>query len=391
MSTTAANSSSLVAMANSPGTLDIGYGRARLRLGIFGVGLWVVISAMFLLIDAAERVRQQLPDDRLRDIVMIVLLLIFYVLVQLPFDWFGGHRTPKQFGRRTQAAGPYALTLLRGVTVHTALLCISMLALYFGGVLAGITGAFIAGLLWLITLASTRGVLAQLVARLRPATSIRDMADTELMGSDDEGFTGGITGLIRPRTNILAAHWRNHLSPQTFELAMARRQQVMRSNAWLQGRLGAFAFTALGLLAALLLSDPEQAGTGVGIVETILWFTLWSFAGLLILPTLSRSAVHHIDQHLITSGTDPESFSRFVAALDQLQDGEPVRPGLIEIIFHPIPSVSKRQNHDRPIRFVFWDIARTTVYFSIAGGSLLTRSVHCNVGWPARWVWLPTD
>ncbi|MFK7788332.1 MAG: hypothetical protein AB8C95_02415, partial [Phycisphaeraceae bacterium] len=150
-------------------------------------------------------------------------------------------------------------------------------------------------------------------------------------------------------------------------------------------------FTAVGLLLALLLSGPGQAGTGAGVIESALWFTLWSFAGLLVLPTLSRDAVYQIDQQLIADGIAPERLDHLTAALDQMQDGEPVRPGWVEAIFHPVPSVTKRQSRGRAGRLAFWDIARTSVYLGIGAGSLLTRSVHCNVGRPALWVWLPTD
>lgn len=78
--------------------------------------------------------------------------------------------------------------------------------------------------------------------------------------------------------------------------------------------------------------------------------------------------------------------------LDELQDGEPMRPALVETLFHPIPSVQTRLDGPRAQgRIGYWDAARTSVYLSLAGLGLLSRAVHCNCGRPSLWVFLPTD
>lgn len=371
--------------------VDNGYGRARLRLGITGVGLWVIISTTLLSVGAAAAVRQQLPAGLLGEVLIVALLLGVYVLAQLPVDWLGGYTVPKHYGRQTQPAGVHAQTLLRGISAHTAVLFTSAAVLYIGGMLGGLIGAFVAGMVWTLVLMASRGNLAHIVATLTPAASIDEASQIELLHSSDEGFTGGIAGAISPQKNILPAAWKQQLSPEQFDLAKSRREQVIRSGMWQTGRLGAFLFTATGLFFALMLSGSEQAGTGVGVVETALWFTLWSFAGLLFLPTLSRAAVYRIDEQLIHDGIDAVRLDHLTAALDRMQDSEPNRPRWVEWVFHPVPSVSNRHSRNQGARIAFWDIARTSVYLGIGAGSLLTRSVHCNVGRPALWVWLPTD
>lgn len=370
---------------------DNGYGRARLRLGITGVGLWVVVAIMALASDTTSLISKQLPTGIAGDAAIVGLTLAIYVVLQLPLDWLGGYRVPKQFGRQVPSATAYTKALARGITVHTLILFISASVLYLGGKLGGIGGAFIAGILWMLVLATARGVIAQLTAKLSPETMIRDKAGVELLESEDEGFTGGINGLINPRANVLPAAWREKLSPEQFELAIRRRQKVIESGAWQQGRIGAFSFTASGLLLALLLAGSDAAGTGAGVIETALWFTLWSFAGLLILPTLSRAAIYRTDQQLIQEGVEPRMFQQLTHTLDGYQDGEPRRGRWVERIFHPIPSASNRSATKAMKSGGFWDIARTSVYLGIGSMSLLTRSVHCNVGRPALWLWLPTD
>lgn len=377
---------------NTPENLDIGYGRARLRLGIIGVGLWVVVSSALLITNAMQVIREQLSTGFSGDLMIITLLLVAYVLIQLPLDYLGGYLVPKRFGRNVEPINAYIATLTRGLVAHTSVLFCSALILYLSGSLAGLLGAFLVGMLWTLCLAAGRPIVARVVASFSIHESQkRDAIDTKLIHSSDEGFTGGITGLLSPKTNIMSARWRKTLGDEQFDLAEARRAVVMQSGAWRAGRIGAVVYTSAGLLVALWLAGPAAAGTAVGVVETGLWFTLWSFAGLLILPTLSRAAVYNTDQQLIQAGRDAKQIDELAHQLDRFQDGEPTLNAWVERIFHPIPSASSRITEKAPAKIVYWDIARTSVYLGLGSLSLLTRSVHCNVGRPALWVWLPTD
>ena len=369
---------------------DSGYGRARLWLGITGVGLWVIVSVSLLTTDVIATVADQLPEGLAGDALLVGLLLAAYVLLQLPLDLLGGYYVPNCFGRQVQPTDAYVKILVRGIAVHSIILFLSATILYAGGSIAGMPGALIAGVLWMLNLAALRGTVAGFVAKLSDSTLVDEQAGTKLLSSTDEGFTGGITGLLTPKTNILPKAWKNNLSHDQFELAMARRETVISDGTWRKGRIGAFTFTSIGLLFALLFAGPSAAGTGVGVVETGLWFTLWSFLGLLILPTLSRAAIYNTDQKLMQQGIDPAAFEELTHRLDQLQDGEPRRARWIERIFHPIPSAAKRTTEPGTAGG-FWNIARTSVYLGLSSLSLLTRSVHCNIGRPALWVWLPTD
>lgn len=395
LSTTAIHSSPKYLTGQSRPTKSDGYGRARLRIGISGVGFWVVVSCGLLALDVGTA-RAGMPGGILGDLLPIGMLLSLYAVIQLPFDWMGGYLLPKRYGRPIEPAPKMVLVLLRGVGAHLILLMCSALALYTGGVFGGVAGAYVAGLIWVSVLAVGRNVLARTVAdfdakQCSDAPYDSRIIPTELMDSADEGFTGGITGFVTPGKNILPAAWRETLTPTQFALIRGRREAVIRSGAWRAGRLAALAFTGLGLLIALMLAGPESAGTGVGVVETSLWFTLWSFLGLLFLPTLARRAVYRIDQQMLADGHDLGQYHELWSVLDGLQDDEPTRPRWVERIFHPIPSVMNRRRENATRASGFWDVARTSVYLGMGGMSLLTRSVHCNVGRPALWVWLPTD
>jgi len=44
-----------------------------------------------------------------------------------------------------------------------------------------------------------------------------------------------------------------------------------------------------------------------------------------------------------------------------------------------------------PHGWAAWHAARTALYLSWAGVGLLGRAVHCNLGRPEVWVFLPSD
>jgi hypothetical protein len=117
--------------------------------------------------------------------------------------------------------------------------------------------------------------------------------------------------------------------------------------------------------------------------------------GLLILPTPSRAATRRADARLVSEleENDRRLFAATLGTLDRLQDDEPERPASVESIFHPIPSLeSRRRALDEPSPGLApWHVARTAIYLSIAGMNPLHRLVHCNVGRPELWVFLPAD
>ena len=116
------------------------------------------------------------------------------------------------------------------------------------------------------------------------------------------------------------------------------------------------------------------------------------FAGLLIMPTLSRRGVVAVDELCRAEGWNAQMITHNMDVLDRLQDGEPVRPSLVETIFHPVPSVHSRLEGPTAHGVIgFWDSARTSIFLSISGLGLLGRAVHCNCGRPSLWVFLPTE
>jgi len=290
------------------------------------------------------------------------------------------------------------LSLFRGTVTHGSLLLFTAILIMAAGRYTGVAGTVTAGLVISFLLLRLRVPIASMMSgsALVHAPVAKSADDQKLKvttaASSDEGFTGGIVGVLRPRFQILPMKWREVLGPEGFELAASRRTLAVTTGSWRRGRMVALLFTAVGLLVAAMLVDPPQLGTAWGTIQLSLWFSLWSFLGLLTLPTLSRRGVIEIDERAQAEGYSASLMRANTERLDRLQDGEPMRPSLVETIFHPVPSVENRLEGPRSHHVTgFWDAARTSIYLSLAGLGLLGRAVHCNCGRPSLWVFLPTD
>ncbi|MFG0274697.1 MAG: hypothetical protein ACF8QF_06540 [Phycisphaerales bacterium] len=365
------------------------YGRARLWLGISAVGSVVVLAAAALAIDAPGALTSAIAHP----IGALGAFIGACALLHLPFDILGGYLLPRRHGRAHPVAPAFVIGLLRGAVLHAAMLfgtaCLLLLAGRIGGFALTVAAGCAAALLLLVL----QEPIARLLAPMRVTRTDSDGARAVvLVSSSDEGFTGAVTGVFRARRIIMPDRWRETLRERGFAIALRRRRIAIDSGAWRRGRLVAFAFTGAGLLISALLAGPERMGTAEGVMRLSLFFTLWTFAGLLTLPTLSRAAVASIDAQLRDTVDDEAEVDAVIDRLDTLQDAEPERPRLVETIFHPVPSVTNRQRgrDTAPLRAA-WNVARSSVYLSWAGVGLLGRAVHCNCGRPALWVFLPTD
>jgi Zn-dependent protease with chaperone function len=160
------------------------------------------------------------------------------------------------------------------------------------------------------------------------------------------------------------------------------------SGAWLRGVVGAVGFNCVGVVLSLLYP-------GLTPTKFVALSTLWSFLGVLVLPSLSRPAVFASDRLALDAGVAPEALKETILALDRRQDNEPERPQHIETIFHPIPSAGTRiraiESQKELSKIGGWQLLRTALYLSWASGSLLSRAVHCNIGRPELWVYFPGD
>lgn len=368
------------------------YARARLLVGITGVGIWVVAAVAFLAAGGPSALPG--PDADFSDqAAALAAVLGVYVVVSLPFDALGGYVLPRRFGRSCPDRDAWVLAWARGVLVQAVVMVLAVLAV----IAAGRAGGFGAAIAVVAVLAQLIGVarvpLARMVADLGPERRMASGAggaagsDVVLMAADDPGFTGGIGGF--GGRVVIPEAWTHELGGD-LDVEIARRRSVAYGPYW-YGLLLAATWTVGGVAIAIAL--PGGGVQSVGQVVAVgAWFTLWSFIGLLVLPSVSRPGVMAADA-AAAADYPSDRVARVIRTLDGLQDDEPDRPDSIEVIFHPIPSAERRiarLGSPRP-GLRPWHVARMALPMSWCMLGLLGRAVHCNAGRPELWVMLPSD
>jgi len=362
------------------------YARARLLVGITGVGIWVVAAVAFLAADGPSVLPG--PDATFSDqAAALAAVLGVYVLVSLPFDALGGYILPRRFGRSCPDRDAYVLGWARGVLVQAIAMALAVLAVVAAG-RAGGTGAAIAVVAAIAMLIGVaRMPIARMVADLGPSRVDPAHAGVVLVDATDPGFTGGVAGL--GGRVMMPSSWTQALG-QDLEVEVARRRAVAGAPYWL-GLLLAAAWTVGGVAIAIAL--PGGGVQSVGQVAAVgAWFTLWSFLGLLVLPSVSRPGVMAADAAAAVA-YPADRVAAVIRVLDGLQDDEPERPDVVEVVFHPIPSADRRiARLDPPCPGLRpWHAARMALPMSWCMLGLLGRAVHCNAGRPELWVLLPAD
>ncbi|MGF1571654.1 MAG: hypothetical protein ACFCU1_01120 [Sumerlaeia bacterium] len=390
------------------------YGRARLFLGISGVGLFVLVSIIAIWNHWPQYFLSGLGANFQDEIKGLVAFIVVYVLISLPLDFLGGYFVPRWYGRRSSGIGPFIVAWSRGVLVHSSALLLIALAILQAGKIGGMSLAFVVVFFVMIFLLLVQKNVARYVGEIKPSRvnlsetkkllhswGIRSMPPLSVYASKDEGFTGGISGFPGQECIIIPRLWIKKFDSETLALLVARRVALIKHSGRTKGAVVGFGWNLLGFATAGFLIPGAGVESVAELTTLSLGFTVWSFLGLLILPSLSRYGVFSADRYA-TSYDDGNRLERAIRLLDRLQDDEPKRPVLVETIFHPLPSVESRlkriaqlkkhpKNHRLGNQVKPWNAARSSLYLSWGGLGLLSRAVHCNVGRPDLWVFLPVD
>ncbi|MEM1452491.1 MAG: hypothetical protein AAF957_08425 [Planctomycetota bacterium] len=385
------------------------YARARLQLGIGGVGTVVVMSILLLALGVPGTLFADRGGSFLADASLLAVWLVAAAVAVVPFEFLGGFVVPRAFGRRHPTGVVWATGWLRGVLVVTLWMCLAGALLVLAGRLGGRPAAVgVLGIVCLLMLMA-QSLAAKLVGGIRAGEARLDELDEALgegndvpridvLAAQDEGFTGGIAGLPGGERLVLPLQWIGRFEADALALLVRRRAAILRNGLRAYGLLAAVAWTLATFALATVLPGAGVATVGA-LLTTSLWFTLLSFVGLLVLPTPSRAAARAADALTLADGSvDAAALASALSDLDRLQDDEPQRPDGVERIFHPIPALGPRLAAAEALavdaavpRPAPWHLARTAIYLSIAGLNPLHRLVHCNVGRPELWVFLPSD
>ncbi len=367
------------------------YARARLYLGSSNVGVWTVLSSVLLLFGVPERIFRMSPTPSWADVTQLAAAILVCAAVQGAFDLFGGYFLPREYGRYTPPLPKFVAHWFRGAALHGALLLAIGLLLLNAARLGGFGGALVAFLLLNAGLVAGQLGLARLVGGL----GVVRREGVILLRSPYPHLTGGVVGVggvgVGRETVALPEAWAERFGTPAFELLLKRRQALVARGSRRYGLIAALLWNLLGFGLAYFAAGSTQSVAGL--VSFSLWSTLWAFLGVLTLPTLSRGAVFQADALALEGGGDRAQLGELIVRLDGDQDDEAGRDPAVETIFHPIPSSTRRLERlgGPPPRFAAWHVARTSLYLSWASLSLLSRAVHCNVGRPEVWVFLPSD
>ncbi len=371
------------------------YPRARLWLGIIAVGTIVVACLAGLALNVGTRFEALAASEGIGEPGALATFVAFYILLAAPFDLLGGWVLPKAYGRRTAGVGVFLATLARGILLQAVFLFVSawciLNSLRSGGWPIAI--AFVTGMM-LLQVAGQRW-LAKLIGGVRDNNDRRPDDRRSAHGSlssIEEGFAGGITGFPGFERIDVPTRWVEEWSVGQYDLAADRRQFAVASGLYAKGLAVAAAWNLIGAsLAASIIGDP--AGVVGEVVRFSLIVTLWSFIGLLFLPTVSRNAVLRLDRKMLRQGYSPDDLAELAADCAQLQDDELIRDSRVEAVFHPIPCLEQRwvrlETTDRGL--AAWNASRQMLYLSWPSLGLVARSVHVNAGRPAFWVMPPAD
>lgn len=362
----------------------------RLRLGIVYVGTIVLAVTALLAVDLSGNVALRTWEARHGMFTGVGLLVGLFTLLALPFDVVGGYLLPKAFDREVTTFPRFLASLLKGVANHAGFYWLVgsgyILAAQLGG---WILVPFIA-MVFLFQQIIAQKAFAGLVGEVSESASATEesrVLPISELSSQEPSFSGGIVGWPGLDRLVMAADWRRQLEPGLYELVVGRRIAAVELGLRRRGVLIAGIWNLLGVFGAAYFTGM----TGTTLAELIDFAcisTLWSFVGLLILPSLSRSAVAEIDRQILSMGYSREELGKLARVTSEWQDGETRRPEVVETIFHPLPSVENRTAAlDRGIAgWAAWNAARMTLYLSWSALGLLSRAVHSNAGRPDLWV-----
>ncbi len=370
------------------------YARARLWLGISCVGTIVVVSVLLLLFRVPAYLLATKRASFVTDVAQLAGVLFAYAFLSGPFDFFGGCILPKEYGRSTLRFPQFLGRWLRGVLLHSTILLLISLALLNAAKVGGFPlflGAYLTLNLVLLLL---QPLLANLLGGMTYRRTDKQTGHSKVLFAaiPNPYYTGGIAGLPGRERVIVPEWWRTAFSAEQLETILLRRTGVLRKGSRTRGLLLALLWNTFGVCLSALLSG--HLATVAGVVTFSLWFTLWNFIGLLLLPATSQRGVFGGDTFALRHGAKKQTLEAIIAQLDTYQDDEVSRVPGVETYFHPIPSVERRLtllDAGGSAEIGAWHGARMAIYLSWAGGSFLSRAVHCNCGRPDVWVFLPCD
>ncbi|MEQ9410505.1 MAG: hypothetical protein RIK87_22410 [Fuerstiella sp.] len=371
-------------------------GKARLWTGMSCVGTLVVVTAAMLFFDAPGTMLATAAGGGVSEYMTILAFFGAAAALLLPFDFIGGMLIPAAFEKQPPRMGQWFRCWFRSVTLQ--LLFFSTTFFFYLQIGREIGAPWLIALFAVlqVTLLAGQELIWQLMTAQRIGAA--DGGTAAVGGSahyvrhSDQRFVGGITGLPGFESILIPDDWRSRLDPSHLKVVINRRLAALRSGGRFRGILLAMVWNITSFTAAIVASGSELRSVA-DLVTIFLWFLLFSFVGLLILPTFNRRSVFGLDRQ-VSGIVNVHELQQAISEIDQLTEQDPTRTVSAESVFQPIPCPARRLQalaEQSSPNVPAWNVARTALFLSWAFGGPLARAVHCNVGRPELWAMLPTD
>jgi hypothetical protein len=367
------------------------YARARLGPGLTGMALLLLLILAAYLYQMPSTFFPYFGGPWYSDWAGFVVCFLAYAGLSLPFDIWGGYSLPGSYQRLNLLFSEFLVKWLRGTLVQGVVMTICAVALLQAGKLGGIWAAAGTLLALQMLLLAVQLPLARWTGSLATAPTRTGSDGITVLLAKDLGFTGGLAGLPGLERNVQPQSWETRLSAPALFAEYIRRQGLAKSGARTRGLLLAMGWNLLGFVLSASL-PWGGVDTIFSLLETLLGCTLWSFLGLLILPSFSRPGTLEADRYAAAHGATRPQLEAAICEIDQLQEEDLSRPRWLEAL-SSIPSVENRLNalDSKHQPYGAWLAPRMALYLSWANFGLLSRAAHFNVGRPELWVLPPGD
>ncbi|MFK7819005.1 MAG: hypothetical protein AB8G99_09815, partial [Planctomycetaceae bacterium] len=211
------------------------YARSRLWLGVSCVGTMVVLAAVAVWLALPQQMLPQRPESLLIEAGAIAAFLGAIALMMLPFDVLGGLVLPESFEQSNPGSGRFFLRHFRGSLLQIGFFTASFLIYRRVGSSFGIGATVAVFAVLQVLLIGFQEMFAVAVGGIRRTR--RTQANESILVADheDQGFTGGVTGLPGLETTVVPRLWIEALPENLSRIAIHRRTASVQSGSRLRG------------------------------------------------------------------------------------------------------------------------------------------------------------
>ncbi|MEO0897240.1 MAG: hypothetical protein AAFY71_12620 [Bacteroidota bacterium] len=317
------------------------------------------------------------------------LFLLYYTLIQLPFEFIGGYRIAERNSRTLETSMSWIWNWIRANVIMILFMSLFGYGLLFLAAWKGILAALGGMIIWMLLLTGFRQYLARLLSPFEVRHESNRGRLTLYLKTDDKGFTGGISGIPGQETIIMPAFWDDKWEKPVSDLLLARRHGALNTGSHGLGLFVSLLFQ-IGLFAgaAFLAQNP---GTTTWLIETICFYSLFNhlFIAFGIAP-LNRAGTFQMDRWVYFKKVDGDIIREAMEKTRRFQDDPGYSlPSLLKV---SSSLAQRREKLSTGKNFKgAWHMASVWNFFSLMTGSLLVRSLPGVIGMPGRWVYSPVE